>query len=127
MNDIDDIIADVEERENATSNARHGQQENSLDYILGEQESSDATDGRVLVGNVEHFFSKISVAAIRLVGDLKLGDLIEIESEPDKLKLQVSSMQINKEDVEVAHSGDDVGIKIDGQVSPGSKVYLVSG
>ena len=78
-----------------------------------------------LVGEVSHYFGKIGVAALKLSGELKLGDSISIEHRDGSVVLEqkVSSMQINMKDVESAKSGEDVAIKLDSHVHPGNLVY----
>lgn len=75
------------------------------------------------LGTVEGFFDKISVVAVKLTGSLKVGDIIEIGNEEDAVRQKVSSMQINRRDVEEAKEGDSVGIKLKYRVSPGTAVY----
>lgn len=77
------------------------------------------------IGTVEGFYDKISVAAIRLTGSLKVGDIIEIGTEDDAVRQRVSSMQINREDVEEAREGDSVGIKTKHRVEEGLNVYRI--
>ncbi|MDE1846232.1 MAG: translation elongation factor-like protein [Candidatus Micrarchaeota archaeon] len=79
----------------------------------------------MLIGSVEGFFSKINVVAIKLSGDLKVGDLIEIGDEESSVKQRISSMQIDRHDVQSASAGDSVGIKLNYKVSEGSSVYRV--
>ena len=78
---------------------------------------------RVQIGNIEHFFDRINVAAITLTGNLKVGDTIEIENEEFMVRQTVKSMQINRKDVDEASEGDDVGIKVSVPVPNGSTVY----
>lgn len=85
--------------------------------------SAQAPQGRTLVGSVDRFFDKINVAAVMLTGDLKVGDTVEIENEDYALRQKVSSMQIDRKDVDEAYEGDDVGIKLRVPVSEGSSVY----
>ncbi|MDE1857191.1 MAG: translation elongation factor-like protein [Candidatus Micrarchaeota archaeon] len=73
---------------------------------------------------MEHFFDKLSVAAIRLSGSLKVGDTIEI-GEDSPVRETVASMQIDRKEIDEAGPGDDVGIKLQNRVSAGSNVYLV--
>ena len=61
--------------------------------------------------------------AVKLTGSVRIGDVIDIENANGTVRLKVSSMQINKEEVESASEGDDVGIKVDSRVSSGSRVY----
>jgi|GEM_PF-1310494 len=130
MYDIDDMMADQEEHETKISGGKPVKNE-SLDDILGSEGDDGAEEqpaeasGKVPIGKVEQFFSKIKVAAISLTGGMKIGDVIEIADEDGPLVLKVSSMQINKENVEEASDGDSIGIKVDRQVSAGSSVYLL--
>ncbi len=80
---------------------------------------------RTPIGNVEHFFSKLGVAAIRLSGTLRVGDTIEIENEEVAIRQKVSSMQIDRKDVSEASDGDDVGIMVNHPVQRGSAVYKI--
>ncbi|RLF52086.1 MAG: hypothetical protein DRN19_01625 [Thermoplasmata archaeon] len=80
------------------------------------------------VGVVEHFFTKISVAAIKITdGELKVGDTIHIVGATTDFKQKVESMQINKQPVEVARPGDEVGIKVVERVREKDVVYKVVG
>ncbi|MEM4088533.1 MAG: hypothetical protein QW774_03940 [Candidatus Micrarchaeaceae archaeon] len=101
--------------------------------VLNEEEKRDsgfyarqvAGKGRILVGRVEHFYDKINVAAIRLEKPLKLGDIIEIGTEEDAIRQRITSMQINRKDVDEAVAGDDVGVKLKHKVEEGSSVYKI--
>ncbi|HDM25607.1 MAG TPA: hypothetical protein ENG24_03320 [Thermoplasmatales archaeon] len=80
------------------------------------------------VGVVEHFFTKISVAAIKITdGELKVGDTIHIVGATTDFKQKVESMQINKQPVEIAKPGDEVGIKVIDRVRENDVVYKVVG
>ena len=96
----------------------------------GERNDEDVLEkvdrGRVLIGEVDHFYDRLSVAAIRLAGSIKVGDTIEIVDGSETVRLKVSSMQIDRKDVEAASEGDAVGIKVDRAVRAGSKVYEVA-
>lgn len=78
-----------------------------------------------LIGNVESYFSKIGVAAIKLSGDLKVGDKIKIKGHTTDFEQKVGSMQIDREDVEEASDGDEIGIKVKDRVRPNDKIYKV--
>ncbi|MDE1865110.1 MAG: hypothetical protein KGH94_00515 [Candidatus Micrarchaeota archaeon] len=80
---------------------------------------------KIEIGKVERFFDKIGVAAIELSGALKVGDTIQIEGGPEPVRVEVTSMQIDRKDVESASAGDSVGIKVDTPVGKGCRVYLV--
>ena len=118
--DIDDLIYDHEEDERSMNPAPDPKE---LDYLM---QSGTTRDERKPLGKVEKFFSRINVVAINLFADLKVGDSIELEGESGVIEMVVSSMQINKENVEEAHEGDSVGIKTDSMVKEGSSVYFAS-
>ncbi len=78
------------------------------------------------IGYVEHYFSKISVAAIKITsGSLKIGDRIRIKGATTDFEQVIESMEINRQKIEEAKSGDEVGIKVIDRVREGDKVYKV--
>jgi len=80
------------------------------------------------IGVVEHFFTKISVAAIKLTdGELRVGDTIHIVGATTDFKQKVDSMQINRQSIEVAKPGDEIGIKVIDRVRENDVVYKVVG
>ncbi len=50
-------------------------------------------------------------------------DPIEIKGVTTDLRQTVSSMQINRKDIDRAVSGDDIGLKVSGSVRPGDRVF----
>jgi len=78
------------------------------------------------IGYVEHYFSKIGVAAIKITnGNLKIGDKIHIKGATTNFEQTVESMEINRQKIEEAKPGDEVGIKVIDRVREGDKVYKV--
>mgnify|MGYP000660356780 CR=1 FL=1 len=78
------------------------------------------------IGVVEHFFNKISVAAIKVTdGELKIGDTIHIVGATTDFTQKVESMQMNKKPIEVAKPGDEIGIKVKERVREKDIVYKV--
>jgi putative protease len=102
---MDDLIKDQEEREGAERGDRSGQ--------------------RILIGRVTHFYDKLKVVAIDLIGNLRVGDTIEIENVEEAVRQKVTSMQINRKEVNEASKGDSVGILVDRSIMKGSKVYKI--
>ncbi|MDE1851148.1 MAG: translation elongation factor-like protein [Candidatus Micrarchaeota archaeon] len=78
-----------------------------------------------MIGTVEEFFDRINVAAVKLTQSLKVGDVIEVGNEEEAVRQKVSSMQIDRNDVEEAGGGDSVGIKLNHKVPLGSEVYKI--
>ncbi len=80
------------------------------------------------IGTVLDYFAKIGVVAFRVEEDgLKVGDTIHIKGHTTDLTQEVTSMQIDREAIEEAKIGDDVGIKAKDRVRKGDAVYKVIG
>ena len=76
------------------------------------------------VGIVTHFFDRIGVAAIELNDELGLGDWIAFVRGDELLfEQEVTSMQIDRQDVEYANAGENVGLRVADKVKPGIEVY----
>ncbi|QQG39100.1 MAG: translation elongation factor-like protein [Candidatus Woesearchaeota archaeon] len=77
------------------------------------------------VGKIFSYYSKIGVAAIELIGELKVGDTIRIKGSTTDFTQKISSMQIEHEKVKEAGAGDSVGMKVNEKVRPNDIVYKV--
>jgi len=78
------------------------------------------------IGVVEHFFTNVSVAAIKITsGELKIGDTIHIVGAHTDFKQKIDSMQIDRDSVELVKAGDDVGIKVKDRVREHDVVYKI--
>ncbi len=78
------------------------------------------------VGEVSHYFTKISVAVVELSGPLSKGDRIAIKGMTTNFEQAVESMQIEHETVEKAKKGDSIGLKVADRVREGDIVYKLS-
>lgn len=78
-----------------------------------------------LIGKITHYFSKIQVAIIELAGEIKIGDKIHIKGHNTDFEQDITSMQIDRVDVEKAKKGDAIGLKVDEKVREGDEVYLI--
>jgi len=77
------------------------------------------------VGNISHFYPKISVAVLDLEDTLKVGDKILIERPSGSFEQVVESMQIEHEEVQEAGAGQSIGLKVSEKTREGAKVYKV--
>ena len=77
------------------------------------------------IGLVEHYFGKISVAAIKLTDTLNPGDTIHIKGHTTDLTQTVDSIQVNCKPIQTAKAGDDIGIKVNAHVRQDDKVYKI--
>ncbi len=78
------------------------------------------------IGDVAHYFTDIEVAIIDLVDDLKLGDKIRVVGATTDFEQDVTSMQIEHEEVAKAGSGDSIGLKVKKRVREGDEVYKIT-
>ena len=79
-----------------------------------------------LLGEISNYFKNISVAAFVITnGKLKVGDNIQIKGSTTDFTIKVESIQLEHKSIEVAKSGDDIGIKVNQKARKGDKVYLV--
>lgn len=77
------------------------------------------------IGKVSSYFKHVDVAAIKLSGQLKVGDKIHLKGHTTDFEQEVDSMQIEKKKVAKAKKGDHIGIKVPEKVRPKDKVFLI--
>ncbi len=75
------------------------------------------------IGKITHYFGKINVAAIALTDSLKVGDKISIQGSHTDFEQEVDSIQIEKESIQEAGAGQEVGIKVKDRVRENDAVY----
>jgi hypothetical protein len=78
-----------------------------------------------LIGRVSHYFGNAGVAVLKLTATIKLGDRIKIQGGEVEFEQEITSMQVNHEEVKKAKKKDDVGLKVDAKVREGYRVYRV--
>lgn len=79
-----------------------------------------------LVGEVSHWFGNINVAGIKLSSDLAVGDRVHIVGHTTNFEQEITSMEVDNEDVAEAHAGDEIGVRLAARARPGDEVYKVS-
>jgi translation elongation factor EF-1alpha len=77
------------------------------------------------IGRITHFFDKISVAVVKLTGELKIGEKIRIEAAVPFVQT-VGSMQVQHKAITGARPGDDVGMKVDKPCADGDRVIKLN-
>ncbi|RLB04490.1 MAG: translation elongation factor-like protein [Deltaproteobacteria bacterium] len=78
------------------------------------------------IGTVIDYFAKIGVVAIHLEEEgLKVGDTIHIKGHTTDFTEEITSMQIERNPVQEAKVGDDVGIKVKERARKRDVVYKV--
>lgn len=77
------------------------------------------------IGQFADFFSHVNVLAVKLSGELSVGDRIHIKGHTTDFTQEVSSIQIEHQAVTKAKAGDDVGIKVTEKVRHGDKIFKI--
>jgi translation elongation factor EF-1alpha len=77
------------------------------------------------IGTVSSYFSKVDVAAIKLSGNLEVGNKVRIKGHTTDFETEIKEIQIERDSVEKAKKGDHVGIKVPEKVRPNDKVFLI--
>jgi putative protease len=77
------------------------------------------------VGKVSSYFSHAGVAAIKLSKPLKVGDKIRIKGSTTNFEQTVESMQVEKDQIDLAKPGDHVGIRVEEKVRQNDTVFLI--
>jgi len=78
-----------------------------------------------LIGKITHYFGGIGVGIVELTDAFSLGDKIHVKGASTDFEQVVSSMQIDRQDISEAKSGDVIGVKIEQKVKEGDLVYKV--
>jgi translation initiation factor IF-2 len=83
-------------------------------------------DKEIEIGHVSDYFAHVGVAAITMTaGSIRVGDVLRFKGHTTDLIQEISSMQIEHENVKEAKKGDDVGIKVTEKVRSHDVVYKV--
>ena len=76
------------------------------------------------VGKVIHYFPKIGVAVVDVTdGSIKIGDEIHVKGHTTDFRQKVNSMQIEQDKIEVAETGQSIGLKVAESVRANDLVY----
>lgn len=76
------------------------------------------------IGKVTHFYNHLGVAAMEIEdGELHKGDKIHIIGRTTDTELVVDSIELNHRQIDEAHKGDNIGVKVDEHVREHDEVY----
>lgn len=79
-----------------------------------------------LVGTITHYFPKPEVGVVKLTAGLKVGDVLHFRGHTTEFQQEITSMQVEHENIDTAAAGDEVAIKVDQRVRAGDEVYRVT-
>jgi translation elongation factor EF-1alpha len=77
------------------------------------------------IGQVTHYYRRISVAVLELSGGLKVGDVVHIRGHTTDFTQEVESMEIEHQKVHSVGPGADVALKVIEHARKGDAVYKV--
>lgn len=77
------------------------------------------------LGEVTHYFPKVSAAVLKLKDTLSVGDTIRIKGHTTDFTETVASMQIDHAAITVAKKGDEIGLQVKSRVRRGDSVIKV--
>ncbi len=80
----------------------------------------------IRVGEVTHFFDRLSVAVLKLTEPIHVGDMLHMLGHHTDFQQKVESLQIEHKEVAEAKPGQDVAMKVSQKVHPGDAIFKVS-
>jgi len=80
------------------------------------------------IGAVTHFFPKVDAAVIQVKrGPIHLMDVLSFRGPSTDFNQTIGSMQIDRKPIEVANSGQEIGVQVKDRVREGDLVFKVIG
>ena len=76
-----------------------------------------------VIGLVTHYFPKVRAAVIKLKAPLTTGDAVKIKGHTTDFQQVVSSMQIDRVDINQAKKGQEIGLLVNSRVRQHDVVY----
>lgn len=78
------------------------------------------------IGDVTHYFGHIPAGIIKLSGELKKGEKIHFKGATTDFTQEVTSLQIDRKEIEAGKKSEEVGVKVEERVREGDAVFLVT-
>lgn len=75
------------------------------------------------IGKVTGFFAHVGAVVVELTAPLRIGDRLYIKGHTTDFQQVVSSMQVDRQDVQEAAAGQSVGLKVDQRCRQHDVVY----
>jgi putative protease len=78
------------------------------------------------IGTVTHYWNHLHVAGVTITdGELHTGDKIHIKGHTSDFEQTVGSMEIDHEAIDIAQSGDEIGLHVVAHAREHDDVYIV--
>ena len=81
----------------------------------------------IRIGEVTHFYDRLSVAVLKLTEPIRVGDMLHLLGHHTDFQQKLESIQIEHQEVTEAGPGQDAAVKVTQKVHPGDTVFKVSG
>ena len=78
-----------------------------------------------LIGLVTHYFPHVQAGVIKLKAPLAVGETVKIKGHTSDLTQIITSMQIDRVEIQTAKKGDEIGLQVSTRVRQGDKVYKI--
>ncbi len=75
------------------------------------------------IGQVAHYFDRLGVAIVHVLTPMHVGDWIHIYGNKTNFVQQIESMEIERQKIDIAQPGDDIGMLVIEKVREGDWVY----
>ncbi len=75
------------------------------------------------VGEITHIYGNLSVAVVKVASVIRKGDTLHIGKEQRLVEQVAESMQYNRQPIEAAKKGQEIGLKVDSRVKVGDSVF----
>ncbi len=79
-----------------------------------------------LIGEITHFYPRISVAVVNLKSAIKIGDKIGIEGHGSSFEQEVESMQLDMKPIKEAKAKQEIAIKVNEEVKPKDQIFKLA-
>ncbi len=79
-----------------------------------------------LIGEITHFYPRISVAVVALKSAIKIGDKIGIEGHGNSFEQEVESMQLDMKPIKEAKAKQEIAIKVNEEVKPKDQIFKLA-
>jgi putative protease len=94
--------------------------------VSTDEERRKAMSNGERIGEVTHFYNKISVAVVKLSQDLAVGDSVHFLGRHTDYQQEITSMQIEHQPMTDVKAGDEVAIKVKQRVRRGDTVFRLT-
>ena len=76
-----------------------------------------------VVGVVTHYFPHVKAAVVKMKKELSVGDTIRIKGHTTDFKQQATSLQIDRQPINTAKKGQEIGLMVNSRVRQHDLVY----